>query len=387
MPKKTKSVGAAKTTPPTGSVDVQQMSPAKNDNVAAKPVHSGTKRPPGQALSPGNDMRDVKRSKQRSYLLELPGELRNRIYEQLFAGTTVVIKPVEMRKSLPEKQRRAWAALKANKCLLINNINSANGPRQVLHYRPQPGKKAYSRGAAKWKNSISGILMTCHMIHDEASTILYAQCKFVFADAKRTRAFIKVTPPRSLQHVTHLDVFVRGYGQPALDDNKEWVRRYRKCWKETFQAIADNMPNLSNVKLTFQVPSLSFSLNTATAEEDLSASVLMSVLPLSNLKKLEEVSLHTDTKDRRAAGNTLHGRMLFMPLFANAGNNSPCQNKIRRIIKYNKDLVVALHTGLENAVMLLLQGESPENAVKDAKDAILKFLQWWNDPVGNTFST
>lgn len=287
-----------------------------------------------------------------------------------------------MRKSLPEKQRRAWTALKANNGLLINNINTANGPRQVLHYRPLPGKKAYSRGAAKWKNSISGILMTCHTIQNEASTIMYALCKFVFADAKRIRAFINVTPSRSLQHVTHLDVFVRGYGQPALDDNKEWEQRYRKCWKETFQAVADHMPNLTNVKLTFQVLSLSLTLNTLTVEENLCASVLISVFSLSNLNKLEELGLHIDSKDRRVASNKSHGRSLFLPLFFNAGNHNPCEDKIRRITRYNKELVVALHTGLENAVMLLLEGATSENATMGTKLAIHDYLQWWKDPVG-----
>lgn len=320
----------------------------------------------------------------------MPGEIRNKIYSHLFSRVTVSFKPVDNRTPLSEQSRaKDFLGCKRSKTSFpLKNIKTVTGRATVLRRPHVLGRNAYNRGPAIWKNSISGILLTCHKIHDEAVTIMYDQCTFVFADPKHIRAFIKTTPSRHLEYVTHLDLFVKAYGRSIPAVHNQLESKHIQGWEKTFDAVVKGMPNLVNINLSFQLTSLALALDPLQVGSGNAQSpvIPMVVAPLHRLKKLKELSVHIDTRERRIAKDKVKGRDMFSPLFINAGNNQPCRNKMNKVIMRNKELVMVIHTALENAIEGMIHGKTKTEAFVEVNAATLEHITWWDVPIGKTFS-
>ncbi|GAB7349597.1 hypothetical protein MBLNU459_g0286t1 [Dothideomycetes sp. NU459] len=372
---------ASATAPATADLSAYR----KSNYTAGGTSKSAPRRIADRPLSFDNARGQVTKLKQRSYLMEMPGEIRNNIYRHLFCHTIVNFEAIDL--YTPALQMEVP---RAKKCLVIKNVKIVDEPKNLRRYQPRPGRKPYRRDSVKWESSLNGILLTCRALYNETVTVLYSNCTFAFADTKRINALMTAVPSRSLDHLTRLELLVIGYGQPVATANNVWRLKHALGWKKTFAAVADNMPNLTDLKINYYFSSLISAIarplykplgHTASTQTN----VLFAVQPLSRLRKVRVIDIHIESRERRAAKNKVEVIPLFIPLFVASGNNRPDDNKLTRIFLRNKELIMAYHTSTETAVRRLIQGEEETESFAEVDAAVRNYNMWWTDPVGNTF--
>lgn len=169
--------------------------------------------------------------------LHLPGEIRNQIYDLLFAGH------VHIYHNHPVKER-----------LENNNVKSRFRLESRCIYSLPAGTHFYVRPT---------LLRACRQIHDEAAPFLYANTTFRLHSVLTVNKFLNVAPAVGV--VKKLELWHSTYGEPRLTEDRKWKHRHDKAWMRTCRRIAAEMTALADLKLDLRICDWPTQLNLAAA--------------------------------------------------------------------------------------------------------------------------
>ncbi|KAK8216864.1 hypothetical protein M8818_001827 [Zalaria obscura] len=171
------------------------------------------------------------------YLTKLPGELRNLIYSYVFQSTTVALRP----RSPLDKP---------------HPLRPLTVQRRVVrqHHGILGKQRAPANGNISWETSLTGIILTCHQIHDEALPYLYAKTTFFFEDLKRLRAFLAVVPQSHTNLIRRLELYTIIYGTSEIRSYRYFQNMHHVKWTAMARTITQRMPYLESLQWTLYHP-------------------------------------------------------------------------------------------------------------------------------------
>lgn len=199
--------------------------------------------------------------------LDLPGEIRNKIYNHLFSGQVLITR------NYPARARRK------------GQDSNAGLPRPKVRLRlsyEQLFSLDKSSGEMQWTPPC--VLRVCRLIYEEATTCLYANTTFRFDSMLTIHKFLNVAPAEGVKAILKLELQHRTYGEPKLMEHRKWKQRHDKKWFQTCRRISGQMTGIEELRIDLQICDWPTQLNLAAAW----AKPLM----LLKAKGRIEVSLH-----------------------------------------------------------------------------------------------
>ncbi|KAL5398424.1 hypothetical protein PMIN06_006552 [Paraphaeosphaeria minitans] len=189
--------------------------------------------------------------KKRVGFLDLPGEIRNQIYECHFQQG-FKCEFVEMSAKLGHTQRE---------CLKFLGRNRRSGDIYA-HYlrRPAPvadvrfsrvlGRYERNRGLdTRWTTSLTGLIFVCKQVHTECIGLFYLNTIFAFDSPIRIANFLKVPSATNLANVTKIQLHYRVYGDPWETKDIQWKEKHFQCWNRTCKTVAIKLTNLQHIEI------------------------------------------------------------------------------------------------------------------------------------------
>ena len=274
-------------------------------------------------------------------LLDLPGEIRNKIYDLAFKECVIDIrmsnqqqyhneiidrpfveyqrqppkqhckKPqLESRKSTEKQPRRKFTPTqsKADTQLLkqapmlqeqpraVSQKLSKTKQRRRRHCKESPPRMYHNvlslgpngdRTATDYRVPFD-FLFSSRQIYIEALCVLYAKIVFRFSNTLTLDTFLVITPLRALQAIQGLDIYHATYGEPQLTRDRRFKISADKKWLTTCQQIRDKMINLKNLRLKLQLNEWPIQLG---LREDWAQTVLC--LRRNGLDRVDATLLHS----------------------------------------------------------------------------------------------
>jgi hypothetical protein len=178
----------------------------------------------------------IRQSKSVSFL-DLPGEIRNKVYDLLFAGHVLI------HRSHPVRERREYPEAK---------------PRFHLESR-----RIYLSPTDTPFNIEPNLLRVCCQVRDEAVTFLYANTTFRLESVFTMNKFLNVVP--AIRAIKKLELRHSTYGEPRLTEDRKWKHQHDKKWLKTCKRIAEQMTALEHLKLELRICDWPTQLNLAAA--------------------------------------------------------------------------------------------------------------------------
>lgn len=161
-------------------------------------------------------------------IFDLPGEIRNKIYDLVVEESRGLIT-----RSHPNKE---WA-----------RIQKSN-PHQK-HVRPR--SRLY--GQFSQHGAGTPLLLVCHQMNAEAVEYVYARTTFRFENMNTIHQFLDTVPTAGAKSIETLEVRQRGYGEPQWTVDREWKLRHDDKWKKTLGKVRERMIALQTLTLNITV--------------------------------------------------------------------------------------------------------------------------------------
>lgn len=176
--------------------------------------------------------------------LDLPGEIRNQIYQCHFSNFRVEI-------------------MRQNTCLPFYHPNSVE--RYVVldwyerYFRNNPVLRNERQRETKvnkallerirWATSMTAILLVNKQVHKEALSLLYESTTFVFASNWYLNSFMRIVPKASLAFIRTLELHYESYGDPSLVEDTAFKRKSDDRWLQTCRLAAKQLTGLKSLTL------------------------------------------------------------------------------------------------------------------------------------------
>ena len=178
---------------------------------------------------------------------ELPGELRNKIYdlaikEQHFAIEWICDnhKSKSLTHRLPRVSKNAGHFLKLDR-------EDADQRRSL----DQTAKKFKSRLPDEYfakKTPVAPLLVSKQM-HEESSSVFYSKCVFAFHGLHILNCFLDRLLPTAKASITRLVIKYRAYGYPEFKHN-QWIKnRHDRSWEDLCWRVTNECTSLSQISL------------------------------------------------------------------------------------------------------------------------------------------
>ena len=167
--------------------------------------------------------------------VDLPAEIRNKIYDLLFAGYVLLYRshPVRERLENPQVKSRLYLAC----------------------------RHIYSWPAGTHFYIAPGLLRVCRQVHQEAVAFLYGNTTFCLESVFTVNKFLNIVP--AADAIRKLELRHSTYGEPRLTEDRKWKHRHDKKWMNTCRRIAENMTSLEHLKIELRICDWPTQLNLA----------------------------------------------------------------------------------------------------------------------------
>ncbi|KAK5123941.1 hypothetical protein LTR85_002138 [Meristemomyces frigidus] len=231
-------------------------------------------------------------SGKRCRFFELPAELRNRIYEFVFAPSTTIAlrnRPAKggpnKRKGMPKKPKEP---LKPHMTL------------PVLWSAREMGKMNNSeRANTKWRTSISGIILASKQTYLEAIPYVYEQTVFHFAVSKLARTFLKTVREPNRNSIRKLQLHHCTWGHGSTLDARLAKDKAEAGFARLCQSFATALPNLISLDVAVRiyehpdriVPAYSDPADTITIRQIQRLSWVQALQVFAKFSKLTDVNV------------------------------------------------------------------------------------------------
>ena len=196
--------------------------------------------------------RKPKMKKIRSFL-DLPGEIRNRIYQYYFQSTyrcelvgegcdfnPTAVKLLSYHEPHKPHLRVHLSKPKAGDPVAIRF------PRLRRPYRASNTGSQINRG---WLNPYGALILVCKQIHVETLVMLYRQITFIFEAPRRIVNFLHRVPKQNHNNVIKLHLYYSTYGSPNSAGDVIWQDKHIKSWSRACKAIASSLSCLRELEI------------------------------------------------------------------------------------------------------------------------------------------
>ena len=164
--------------------------------------------------------------------LRLPPELRNKIYELVFASRRVTIK----------KSHRTEAEVKEK---------SPNAYTGLIHTQIF-GKMRYRGGVEALMYPLP-LVLSCRQIYDEALPYMYRQTRFWFGSQKPIRRFLELVPDRALGCIRDLEIYHNTYGEPLETVYRKYKERDDDSWMDVCVDMSKKLTGLKTLRVDYRI--------------------------------------------------------------------------------------------------------------------------------------
>jgi len=167
--------------------------------------------------------------------LELPGELRNKIYELAIPKEHYSIKWVYHN----QKSKSLTYCLPRQSGFPGPQLSPDTAQRRRLldfHHRRASNKHLPEECL---QNSPTVLLLVCKRISKEATTVFYAKSMFYFNGLGTLRFFLDHLRPVAMTSIKKLSLKYRAYGNPLMTENQRWKVKHDRLWEALCWRVAD----------------------------------------------------------------------------------------------------------------------------------------------------
>ncbi|KAL9109270.1 MAG: hypothetical protein Q9227_006025 [Pyrenula ochraceoflavens] len=162
--------------------------------------------------------------------LQLPGELRNQIYDLVFANRRVIIK----------KRRRTVEEVNSNDSFAYTGLVHI----QII------GRKRYD-SVSKTNPFPFALVRICKQVYNEALPYMYANTRFWLGSQKPIHRFLETVPLKALGYIKHLELYHSGYGEPSLTEHCKFKDRGDKSWTNLCLELSNKLLGLKTLRLDY----------------------------------------------------------------------------------------------------------------------------------------
>ncbi|CAD6585808.1 MAG: hypothetical protein ASARMPREDX12_002949 [Alectoria sarmentosa] len=177
--------------------------------------------------------------------LELPGELRNKIYDYAIVKQYYEIEWVDnnqKNKSLTYRLPRLGRAYGPHL-----ESGAARRRRQFDYSRRVPSQKQLAEGSIF--PGPAALLVVCSRMHKEACSVFYSKSTFTFHGLGALRQFLNYLSPIATESLTRLAIKYRAYGEPNRTEDQIWKAKHDRLWEDLCWRIADRCSSLTRLSL------------------------------------------------------------------------------------------------------------------------------------------
>ena len=169
--------------------------------------------------------------------LDLPGELRNKVYDYVIPSKRFYLNWVgghQCSKTLTCKRNTVEMIHPSNRRSINTRILDK---RSRSHASNDPARKLVM---AQIYDSVTPVhlLWVCSKIYPEASSVLYSKSTFVLARLKSMRHFLDRLSPSNRLALTSLDLRYTAYGHPAKTVDQPWKDKHDYAWEKICERVA-----------------------------------------------------------------------------------------------------------------------------------------------------
>ncbi|KIX06563.1 uncharacterized protein Z518_04539 [Rhinocladiella mackenziei CBS 650.93] len=224
----------------------------------------------------------VSNTPKRFPFFDLPGEIRNKIYDLMVPKSRVVITGSHPQKELAKlKSQEPWKKHKL--------------PR----YRLSETFTGDATGLA--------LLFTCRQMNREAVEFIYSRITFCFDRIVTVNKFLNVIPTAGARSIEDLEIAHNGYGEPQWMVDREWKFRYDAKWRMLLVRIKQEVPSLQRLSVNLTVFDWPCRLETTERWARPLLDLAGDGLDLANVKLLHD-RFHPEKTE--AAARELENRMM-----------------------------------------------------------------------------
>ena len=177
--------------------------------------------------------------------LELPGELRNRIYEYSITKQYYEIGWVDNKRKT--KSLTYWLPKLGKAYEPHLEADTARRRRQLDCCRRVPSQKRLAEGSVH--AGPAALLAVCSKMHDEACSVFYSKSSFTFHGLGALRHFLNHLSPVAMESLTQLSIKYRAYGEPNRTEDQRWKAKHDQLWEDLCWRIADQCTGLTRLSL------------------------------------------------------------------------------------------------------------------------------------------
>lgn len=180
---------------------------------------------------------------------DLPGELRNKIYDYAISkehyaiewvGNTQKSKSLTYR--LPRPTRAHPPKLEpgaAQRRRLLDYHHRRVHPTHLAEDDVHPGPTV--------------LLFICKSISEEAASVLYSKSMFHFHGLRALRHFLDNLRPETTKSITRLALNYQAYGHPVKTEDRRWKEKHDRLWEHLCWKVADDC-SLIQLSLKLRLP-------------------------------------------------------------------------------------------------------------------------------------
>lgn len=193
------------------------------------------------------DRTDQERTPQKTTpfpFLQLPGEIRNRIYDLVIPRSHVLIIGAHPQKELQAKRKQyPYEQFRPSRYRLSGRIISIDDEAA----------------------DPIGLMQSSRAIYEEAMPVFYSKTTPCFDNLKTIHKFLNRVPSTGLENIRAIRLTVSSYGEPGLTKHRQWKAKQDQKWANTCDRIAICLTGLEELELDLTLATWPTTLST-TAE-------------------------------------------------------------------------------------------------------------------------
>lgn len=193
----------------------------------------------------------------RQSFIDLPGEIRNKIYQYYFQDTyrcELVGEGCDFNTHGPKTSKLQSNSSRTRLTKPHRETQSGDGAAQnplTLRFpRCDRGRQQVMFGTSLyrgWLNPHGALILLCKQVCAETLPLLYNQITFVFEAPRRVESFLRRIPQASYSSVTKLHLYYTTYGSPGAASDVTWHEKHIESWTRVCKAAAKSFTNLQEL--------------------------------------------------------------------------------------------------------------------------------------------
>ena len=163
--------------------------------------------------------------------------------------------------------RPLWDLWTANKFFSTERFSKPNLDSSISYRRRQLDleKRKLFSGEVNFQhsNGPAALLLTCRLVHQEASDFFYGNASFGFGSRKILQKFLRSIGPLARVSVRDVRLQHETYGEPEKMADRKWKLLHDDLWAKTCWEVAECLPRLENLKVLLLINDRPLQLNLA----------------------------------------------------------------------------------------------------------------------------